>query len=216
MLNGILKTLSLAGHNHLTQCPNGQRQRLHPGQHLARFTAPLDLTIGGIQLPIGQACQLAGIVLLLLHPTQDRFSLGIPQRVADTLQQQRQVDRLGNEIGGTGFKRMVDRVDIIRAGQHDNGGSIGCFQCSDASAGVKTVHLRHVHIHEHQLWPVLLKGIHTFAPVNSLNNTVTRLGKPGLEQHPNRSRVLDNQYHRGLFSHASLRFIACSHWPLRA
>ena len=74
-----------------------------------------------------------------------------PRQRADTRDQNDVGDRLGEEIVSTGLKTAHAVGRAVERGDHDNGNEVRRWICFQAAADLKTVHVRHHDVEQHDV-----------------------------------------------------------------
>ena len=73
------------------------------------------------------------------------------QHVADAVRQDRPVDRLADEIGGADAIGLLDRIDVVQRGGHQDRRVASARQCPNGPADIEAVHLGHHHVEQHEV-----------------------------------------------------------------
>src|SRR5260221_3553216 len=130
---------------------------------------------------------------LLLALAQVAGCLARAQDVAHAVAQQRPVDRLGDEVGGPGGERGVDRGEIVEARRHDDGHVTPVAPLPQALAHRDAVDSRHLHIEEQEVGKGSLARGQDRRPVARLHHRETCLFERDASQAARRRLVVGDQ-----------------------
>ncbi len=194
------------------QAPFRDRQ-LVEADDVEVFPRGADDVAVGIHRPVAETGDLLGIDQRDLAVEQLADGHRRAQQVADAVRQQRNVQRLGDEVGGAAAVGLVDRHLVVEGGEHDDRQVFQAMLAAQDATGFETVHAGHQHVEQQQV------GNEAFA--DHQDGLFGRAGRAHLEFLLGEHRFGDGAHDRLVIDHQDVRLAvihahAPSPWPRSA
>ncbi len=134
--------------------------------------------------------------LLLLQFAQLPSLLRRAQHVACTVAENRPVDRFGDEVAGARLVSLVDRLDVVHAGDHDDRHFAHVPALANVSANGEAVHSGHVDVEQDQVGRLSGQQCQRLFAVGGDADFEVELGQRFLFEHAHHVVVVDDQHSR--------------------
>ncbi len=118
----LLEGLSIVRVDEAQETGPGQRGLvIARSQNFAHLGGAMDLVGVNILLPVAELGYPLGRFQAGLGLLDRRQSVRGPEHVPKPVAQEDPADRLGGELSGADLVRSIDRLDVVKSGQHDDG-----------------------------------------------------------------------------------------------
>ena len=125
---------------------------------------------------------------------QRRLGPAGAEHVVDVMAQQRGVDRLGDEIARAGFVGLLDRVQVIQTGDHQDRCLARGGQGAQRRTGFETVHSRHDDIEQNDVRTDRLAHADRRRPAAGFLDVEVARNQGGFGQKPAHRLIVDDEY----------------------
>ena len=167
-------------------------------QYVGGFTRPPEHARVRAVLPGDEPGKALGLPEPVGILTRRQCVVGSTQQIAEAMDKEGSVDRLGREVCGPCLVCTLNRVDVIQSGHHHDRGHSPTGEGSQLLAGLVAVDTRHDHIEQDDVGPDVSERGEGLATVDCLHHVEAGTLEGSIDQGAKAQVVVDHHDGRSL------------------